>query len=258
MKKAKKIKLLTVIAALLVMAMAIAGGSVAYFTDAKDITGVFVAGNVYIELSEAAVKKDATGNLVEDAESDRIVGGDIDGTDVIRDFGKVFPGQTIHKDPTIENTGDDSAWVAAKIILTDGAGDIHKLFGYEGYDDIDIESFLSGGLLGESVRVGEWNGISDVCYNERYAMVQSASRERGVYEFYFFMLKSLESGESVEIFDTMTIDPFLDNSDMRELCEFQISVQAFAVQEFGFSSCYDAMQGAFLEHFTSCVSLASQ
>ena len=251
-----KFKIIAVVLALSAITAAVAGGSIAFFTDTQESEGVFTAGNVYIELSEAAVKTDANGNLIEDTSKDRIVGAEItaDGASVVNDYGVVFPGQTIHKDPTIKNTGNFKAWLAVKVIIEDGIGDIHRLYSYsDGYDDIDIEQLLTGGLLDEQVSVGEWNGIPDVCYNDRYAMIQASSHAAGKYEFYFLMESPLESGESVEVFDTFFINPYFGNEEMQEFVEFRITVQAFAVQEYGFSSCYEAMMNAFSEHFVSCI-----
>ena len=231
-----------------------AGGSLAYFTDSRETTNVFTAGNVYISLSEAEVKRDEAGNLVEDPDKERIQGAEIGSvTDVVKDYGSVYPGQTVWKDPTVKNVGDDSAWVAMKVIISDGAGDLHKIMGYYGVDAIDIEILLGGGLLDERIHVGDWNGISNVCYNDRYAMAQIPNRTEGVYDFYFFMLQPLQKGEEVTIFDTLTIDPSWNNEDMQELKELQIQIQAFAVQKFGFTDCFSAMQEAFSEHFANCV-----
>ena len=231
--------------------------SIAFFTDAKESTSVYTAGNVYIKLSEAAVATDSSGNLIEDAGAARIEGAEIseNGETVLHNYGVVFPGQSIYKDPTIENVGKGDAWVAAKVIIEDGAGDIHRLYRYsDGYDDIDIEGLLSGGLLDEQVHVGVWNGIDDVCYNDRYAMIQSSSRLNGKYEFYFIMLSPMEKGETVTVFDTLQINPLFGNAEMLEFRDLKITVQAFAVQTFGFSSCFDAMTGAFSEHFSLPVS----
>jgi hypothetical protein len=51
----------------------------------------------------------------------------------------------------------------------------------------------------------------------------------------------------------MLIEPEWDNAQMRELVDLKIKVQAFAVQTFGFESCFDAMKGAFSTHFVNCV-----
>lgn len=245
-----KLKLIVIL--LLVCAVAFAaGGSIAYFTDAKENTDVFTVGNIYITLTQTAVKADENGNLVADTESERIEGNDL-GTPTVTNNGKLFPGKTIAKDPTIKNVGNDDAWICAKVIIEDGSRDIHKLYGYEGYAEIDIEGLLVGGLLDEQVHVGVWNGMQDVCYNENYAMVQVADAVSGKYEFYFFILEKTEKDDEIVVFEQIFIDEFFGNEEMKELAELKITVQAFAVQSFGFSDCYKAMRTAFGDHFKDC------
>ncbi len=252
--KMTKLKIIAVILAVSAIAIAVAGGSLAFFTDTQESMGVFTAGNVYIELSEARVKPDRIGHLVQDTDAERLTGGQINenGATVVHDYGVVFPGQTIYKDPTVKNVGSDKAWVAAKVIIKDGAGDIHPLFSYNDvHDDIDIERLLSGGLLDEHVHVGDWNGYEDVCYNDNYAMIQIANRGTGVYEFYFLMEKPVAPDQSVTVFDGMFIDAMFGNEEMQQFRELTVLVQAFAVQTFGFDSCLDAMIEAFPEHFAA-------
>ena len=226
-------------------ALMISSATVAYFTDTKKSTNVYTAGNVYIELTEAAVVSDASGNLIADLTKDRIQGTE---TGSVHDYGKIYPAQKIHKDPTIENTGDDDAWIAAKVTLSAHGGNLHRLIGYEGYNDVDIEILLHGGLLDEKIHVGNWNGFSDVCYNDRYAMVQT-SNNLGEYIFYFFMKNPMKAGEKVTIFDTFEIPAIWNNTELKELANFEITIEAFAVQEFGFDSSFNAMKGAFPNHF---------
>lgn len=256
--KSARFQIIVIALAVTVTMSAAIGGSIAFFNDSKESESVFTAGNVYIELTEAAVKPNANGDLIEDTESARIQGAEINGSGagVVNNYGVIFPGQTIFKDPTIKNIGNSDAWVAAKVIIEDGAGDIHRLFKYsDEYDDIDIEHLLVGGLLDEYVHVGEWNGIADVCYNDRYAMIQHSDRTSGKYEFYFIMLEPLGKDETVEIFDTLVVNSMFGNSEMYEFRELRVTVQAFAVQKFGFSSCLDAMTNAFTEHFTNATAL---
>ena len=246
------------VALLLIFAAAVAlatSNTIAFFTDARESTGVFTAGNVYIELTEAAVTPDAAGNLIENTAANRISGAEIvsGGPLVVHNYGVVFPGQTIHKDPTVKNVGSESAWIAVKVIIEDGIGDIHKLYSYsDGLDDINIELLLQGGLLDEHVHVGDWNGMSDVCYNDNYAMIQASSHLQGKYEFFFIMQKPLESDEEVEVFDTFFVNEYFGNAEMQEFRELKVTVQAFAVQKYGFGSCLAAMTAAFSSHFTTC------
>ena len=248
--KLSKLNILAIALIVCVSIIAAAGGSLAYFSDTREMTNVFTVGNVYISLTEAAVKDDGRGNLIEDTSTQRVEGVAIDSaTGGTHNYGMLFPGKVMHKDPTITNTGDDDAWIAAKVILTDGNGNINNIFGYENSELIDIQCLLSGALLDETAHFGAWNGIEGVRYNDHYAMVQKADVANGVYEFYFYIHQSMAKGESVEIFDTMTIDPEFTNAQMQEMANLEITVQAFAVQTFGFEDCYTAMHSAFPEHF---------
>ncbi|MBP3301354.1 MAG: hypothetical protein J6M34_07630 [Clostridia bacterium] len=222
------------------------GATLAYFSDTKQATATLTAGNVRITLSESAVKEEGW-NLVPDPESPRIFGGD--GETVINDYGKIYPGQSIHKDPTVTNTGDSEEWIAAKVTLTDGAGDLTKIMGYEETEYVDIEVLLSGGLLDELVHVGDWNGIPDVCHNDRYAMIQIPNASEGTFEFIFLMLQPVQPGESVVLFDNITIPSEWDNAEMKQLVSLKINVQAYGVQITAMDSCLQAMTEAFPSHF---------
>ncbi len=252
MKKFKLTKSNIIALALVVCAITItmAGGTVAYFTDNREMVNVFTAGHVYRSLTEAQVKDDGMGNLIEDTSLPRIQGVAVDSANpVTQNYGMLYPGRVMHKDPTITNTGDDPAYIAAKIIIKDGAGDITKLYGYENEEDIDIRMMLSGGLLGEANHVGNWNGFEYVSYNDNFAMIQMADAANGTYEFYIFINNELQKGEQIELFDTMEISPDFSGAQMQEFAQLEITVQAFAVQTFGFADSYTAMTRAFGDHF---------
>ena len=222
------------------------GVTIAYFTDSKKSSNTFTAGNVKIALSEAAVKKDEIGNFIEDTNAPRIFGGE---NEIINSDNKIYPNQSFFKDPTIKNIGDVPEWAAVKVILNDGSGDLTKIMGYEGYEDIDIEILLSGGLLDENVRVGTWNGIDYVCYNENYAMVLVPNPSESEFVFYFFMLKPLEVEETVQIFNKLHFPVEWQEEEMNNLGNLKIKVQAFGAQTFELQSCFEAMTKAFPEHF---------
>lgn len=248
--KFKKLNIVAIVLMLAIAMIAATGGTLAYFTDDRELTNVFIAGNVYISLTEAAVKDDGTGNLIEDTQAPRVQGVAIDSTEDVRhNYGMLYPGKKMHKDPTIKNTGDDPAWVAAKIIVSDGDGDINQLYGFPNSEQIDIKQMLSGALFSQSVHVGKWKDFENAYYNDTYAMVQVADAANGVYEFYIFILNQCEKDKEIELFDTMTVLSDFTNSDMRELAGLEITVQAFAVQTYGFENVYYAMTRAFPEHF---------
>ena len=222
------------------------GTTFAYFSDTKQVTNTITVGNVAIELTEAAVKRDNGGNLVEDASAPRVKGG---ADTTIRDYGVIYPGISIYQDPTIKNIGNSDAWIAAKITVTDGVGDISKVIGYEDVAGIDIGMLLSGGLLGEGCYFGEWNGIQDVLYNEKFAIVQKTDNLLGEYVFYVFFHNTFAPGAQEMLFDHFIIPEDWSGDMMQEFRELTIHIQAFGVQVFDLDSCYEAMTKAFSAHF---------
>lgn len=246
--KKLKINLALSIVLLGVLTVLFVATTVAYFTDNKRLaTTTITSGNVEIVLSEAAVKRDDVGHLVQDSSVPRIFGGN--GNEV-NNYGEIYPSQIIYKDPTITNTGTNEAWVAFKITVKDGSGDIRKLMGYPNSNHIDIRVLFSGAIFDEGAQRGIWNNFERVIFNENYAMVQVGSPAKDKYEFYVFILKPLEKGKSVTVFDTMRIPAEWNNSEMQELAQLTIDVEAFGVQKFNFDTCFDAMTTALPEYFT--------
>lgn len=188
-QKIVRFNLYTSCVLLVAFAFMLIGVTIAYFTDKKQISNAFTAGNVRLSLSEAAVTTDSFGNLVEDTSADRIYGGP---EKTVNNYGKIHPQQSIYKDPTIQNVGNNPEWAAVKVTLTDGAGDLTKIMGYEGYEELDIEVLLSGGLLAEeNPHVGTWNGFEFVRYDDHYAMVQVPNAAEDRFDFYFLYLSPL-------------------------------------------------------------------
>lgn len=246
-KKIIKFNLIMSCVILSVFVLMFLGVTIAYFTDRKQATSTFTSGNVEITLVESAVRLDEYGNYVKDT-TKRMSAGKRDLSEV-REVGRVYPGTSVYKDPTITNTGDAPEWLAAKVTLTDGKGDLHKVIGYPGYEEIDIERLITGGLLDEPVDVEDWNGIADVCVNDRYAMIQVANTAEGKYEFYFLMLEPVAVGESIMLFDHLVFDQVWNNAQMQEFAELTIDVQAYGVQLHQLADCFTAMTSAFPEHF---------
>lgn len=241
-----KVQMICTIACFVLSVLMFAATTIAYFSDTAQITNTLTTGDVSIELTEAAVKRDDGGNLVENPDAPRIKGG-VDTT--VRDYGVIYPGISVFKDPTIKNTGDNSAWIAAKITFTDGGGEIHKVIGYEGFPGIDMRVLLNGAMLEERTHFGRWNGIDNVRYNDNYAIVQKADVGLGEYSFLVFIQKPVAPGEEVVLFDNFSVPADWTNEQMQEFAELKIHIQAFGVQMFDLDSCYEAMTNAFPTYF---------
>lgn len=238
-----KKKILAIVLCVAMLAIAIVGGTMAYFTDTHAQTNTFVAGNVGITLDEAKIKLD------EDSTSSTF--GDLiaDGTTRIsapntQEY-HLFPGMTVTKDPTITvDEGSEDAYVAAIATVT---GDIHSLIGVEGYDNIDITKLVSGGLVSQaSTQVTGWNGLSMVYETADCVIYQDASAAASnTWTMYIFMKAPMVAESTATLFDTMTIPETWDNAEMAKINGMSITVNAYATQTNGFADCYTAMTTAF-------------
>lgn len=86
----KKITAIALVVCL--VAVAVVGGSLAYFTDKADATNTFTVGNVDITLTEP--NWDASGST---------------------DAPEVYPGEALAKDPTVKNVGANPCFVRVKV-----------------------------------------------------------------------------------------------------------------------------------------------
>lgn len=240
-----KKKILALMLCVALAAVAIVGGTLAYFTDSKEQTNTFTAGNVRITLDEAKINKGDYGEAVAD-ETSR--------TSKAQNY-KLFPGMTVTKDPTIKVLStSESAYVGAKITIQ---GDIYGLIGVSGYDNIDITKYglVSGGITSASTAEQrfDWNGLSMVYENNDCVIYQDANKADKTWTLYVFVKDVQEKGEKVVLFDTLTIPDFYGNEEMAKLDDTTVKVEAFATQAQGFTSCYQAMTEAFDEAFAACI-----
>ena len=220
----KKLLTLCLVATLLVAS--VTGATLAYFTDTDDATNTFTAGNIKIDLTEAEVKLDASGNYVADGAGTRrdVLDNEADKYD----FGKIYPAQEICKDPTIEILdGSEEAYIAAKIIITDGVGDLHTyqktqadgskvdtlLLGIDGTDYIDISKVVTGGLMNEPVtQVSEFGDLKGVIWDTTTsAIYQEANRTAGEYTIYCFIKNPMNAKDKVCLFEKITVPATWDN-----------------------------------------------
>lgn len=95
-----KKKIITLSLAVALVATAVIGGTLAYFTDTAEKENIFTVGNVEIELTEP--NWDASG----EAEAET-----------------VYPGEPLAKDPTVENIGANPCFVRVSVSGLDQFGD---------------------------------------------------------------------------------------------------------------------------------------
>ena len=83
------------------VAIAVVGATLAYFTDTKTATNTFTMGDVKIKLDEANVN---------DPEGDRVTSNEYN----------VYPGAVVTKDPIVHNTGKNGAYIRAIVTVENG------------------------------------------------------------------------------------------------------------------------------------------
>lgn len=227
-----KKKLIAIGLCLVILAATILNGTAAYFTDEQGVTNTFTSGNVEIKLEET--KADNSGTITS-------------GTNA---YGKVYPGQTVVKDPVITNTSStEDAYIAAKVTVTDGDGDLrHQDVIPDANNGIAIKELLKGGILDSATFVTDVADIeAELAANN--VVYQAADPTNGTYTFYFFVKGAVPTtGEnSVTLFETMTIPADWDNEEMDQIKQLTIDVKAYGVQTFGFDNSYDALVATFFE-----------
>lgn len=157
------------------VAIAIVGASLAYFTDTKTAANTFTMGNVKIALDEADIN-----------------GGE---SRVTSNSYTVMPGAECPKDPIVHNTGANSAYIRGKVTVADWTAELAKYFDYQG----ELKDSLT--LLVKSLNTG-WT-------------VESASADaNGNVTFVLKYADVLAKGASTPaMFNTVTIPTAIKNGD---------------------------------------------
>lgn len=214
-------KILAIVLCAAMLAIAVVGGTLAYFTDNDAQTNTFTMGKVDIELTEPSYEPDAdTGKL------------------------KVFPGQTYPKDPTITVAGDsEDCYLVATVTITKRAN-LHNLF--EGTDvkkDWGLSlagkgQLVSGGIADYTAEGAKENGIDGTLLGGKVFLTyeEDVAADTITYTFYF---KEIHKANDVEVlFEEVNIPSIIDNGDIDG--DLNIDVKAFAIQEVGFDNVYEA------------------
>ena len=202
----KKILALALVAVIAVTA--IAGASLAYFTDTKTAENTFTMGNVKIVLDETDITN---------PEGDRVT----------RNAYDVYPGAVVTKDPIVHNTGKNGAYIRATVNVNNWMNlcaayypDFEYNFPQEGYrDSLKL-------LVGE---LGEGWSVVDVVAGDKF--------EIGCFDAKFILKYDgvLASGaDTTAMFQKVIIPTAIDNANADSFKS--VTVVAQAIQENGFDS----------------------
>lgn len=136
-----KKKITAIFLCVALVAIAVVGASLAYFTDTKSATNTFTVGNVKIELLESSLHRENAG-VANGATSDSELWSDVDkeGTGNTSKYKagdtfytdaqieanaaqyscediKLNPGQSYHKMPYVKNTGKNDAYIRIRVMI---------------------------------------------------------------------------------------------------------------------------------------------
>lgn len=235
-----KKKIVALALVICMLAIAIVGGTLAYFTDTKTVENTFTAGQVKIKLDEAKVKKDDAGNLVKDGDTRIATSEDVK---TISQEYHLYPAMTVTKDPTITVGGSESAYVAAKVIIN---GDLSTLIPMDGVPGmIDINAVASGGLLTDTPALTDELDLEGPVFKTDKCYIYQVAEDSDTWTLYIFMEGAQAVGTEITLFDTLTIDKDWDNAEMAKIDNMSIKVEAYATQTNGFANCFKAMYTAF-------------
>ena len=221
-----KKKILAIVLCVAMLAIAIVGGTLAYFTDEHEQTNTFTMGKVDIELSEPNYDPTENGKL------------------------RVYPGQSYTKDPTITVASDsEDCYLVATVTISKRAN-LHALYANDttgvkqpwGLSLAGKGKLVSGGLADYSATGAVDNGVSGTMLSKDGADVafltysEDVAADTITYTFYF---KQIHSANAVEVlFKKVNIPTIIDNGDIDG--DLKITVKAYAIQEKGFNDVYEA------------------
>lgn len=208
----KKKSILMAAIAVMLVAVLVVGGTLAYFTDTKSATNTFTMGNVKITLDETNVN-------------------DPQGARVTENTYNVYPGAVVTKDPVVHNTGKNAAYIRATVNVSNWMNlvaayypDFKETFPNDGY-----KAALNL-LVGE---LGEGWSVVGVEAGDTFTIGQFDAK---------FILKydgKLAADESTTaMFQTVTIPAGIDNANADSLSSVKVVAQA--IQADGFDTWDDA------------------
>ena len=212
----KKKSILMAAIAVMLVAVLVVGGTLAYFTDTKSATNTFTVGDVKIKLDESNVN---------DLDGDRVTSNEYTG---------MLPGIQYKKDPVVTNTGKNGAYVRAVVTIENGMNWM-GLYNENVWTAPQAEAFkkLICNKMGEGWSLEDYNYVTNA--------------ERGSTDFVAVLKYDgvLAAGKATTaMFENIMLPTNATASDITTRVAqngvFHIDVVAQAIQADGFASWNDA------------------
>ena len=186
--------------------LTIAGTTLAYLTSQETVTNTFTVGKVEIKLDEAKANTDGT--LVPNADR------------VKENSYKLIPGRTYNKDPMVTVLkGSESSYIKMTVTFTKAA-ELDAIFAPTG---ADLTSIFNGYDSTNWIYKGN---TEDTTANTR------------TYEFWYKEAVAAPTADVAldALFDQIKAPDSLTNSDLNNLKDLKITVNAYAIQADGFAT----------------------
>ena len=197
-----KKKLTAIFLCVALVAIAVVGASLAYFTDTDSATNTFTVGNVAITLDEAKV---TYADDVWTAGSERVT---------TNTYENVYPGAHLPKDPTIHVAADSQdAYVAMKVVVSKAAA--WKALAEDHASLNNLETVFEG------YKEADWTKI--------------AATEQGDNLVYVYMWEQgkVSANADLTLFTAMNIPAELSSEEIETLDGFTVTATGYAVQAQG-------------------------
>ncbi len=252
-----KKKIVALCLCLTLAVMAVAGASLAYFTDAKKEDNTFTVGNVKIDLLESQLhRSNASGNpdLATPSMANKMVPADdyaaqhgwknaYYSDEVIKADAATYkenyfnplatnlvPGRNIHKMPYVVNTGDNAAYVRVRVMIP---VQLFKMID-DGPSYWTTTALKVGDVKSEAV---------DLYYAKGFEAVPTETRDGVDYYVYDFTYQNeLKPGEMTfwNCWGTIRIAPNTTQEELAGVESFHVLVEADAIQSEGFDTAAEA------------------
>ena len=229
----KKITALCLIVCLL--AVAVIGGTLAYFTDTEEATNTFTIGEVDIVLLESTLHR-----VVDDADNAEIEADAANYQTYLTENGRnMVPGEYVRKAPYIKNVGTQDAYVRTRLLIPEAAflGDSQII------DIMTTTTAVNDGSITDPTRVGvvtKDDGVNYVefafTYNEALPAAANAEDAEDVMTYW-------PAFWQVRLYPEVTqeqVAALIDAKVLTEDGQFNIFVEADAIQAAGFDTAAEA------------------
>lgn len=210
-----KKKLVTVCLVACMAVTAVAGGTLAYFTDEAKKDNTFTVGNVDITLSETYVDKNGETQKADEASEEF--------------YGKLMPSREIMKQPIIELEGDsEGAWVFAEVELSDDFATMMKA----------CENPEAPAAKITAEMVGKW-------FNTQNGWILKSTDDEKKWVYAYETDPLTEEGTKVSPFTAVRVSNNLNDEMVEGEKTFTVTVTAKAIQQEGLETSEDAYKALY-------------